>query len=123
MKKKLTLEEKQINMQNRWEVTGQEQFKIAAEGWKLTNGERRVLNVLCSEGCTNVIRNGWPDFGVIVKGKLVGIEVKSEGDYLRDYQINTHKLLRKAGIDVIVVKGDEYLCSIQKQLRYKLSHP
>jgi hypothetical protein len=121
MKKNLTLEEKQLAMQSRWE--DKEPPKTSEEfRWKLTYSERRVLNMLQAQGHTEVIRNGWPDFGVVVNGKLVGIEVKrGPNDKLNADQRNAHKLLRKAGIEVLVVEDDGYLCSILRQLKGKVS--
>ena len=121
MKKILTLEEKQSDMQSRWKSKTEDmtpgEFK-----WKLTCSERRVLNMLQSQGHTEFIRNGWPDFGVVVDGKLVGIEVKrGPNDKLSYDQKNAHKLLRKAGIEVLVIEDDGYLCSILRQLKGKVS--
>lgn len=121
MKKILTLKEKQTAMQNRWEVKGEtrtpEEFR-----WKLTYSERRVLSVLQSQGNNDIIRYGWPDFGVVVDGRLVGVEVKrGPNDRLNDAQKAAHKLLKKAGIEVLVVEDDGYLCSILRQLKGKVS--
>ena len=120
MKKNLTLEEKQADMQSRWEV--KEPIRTPEEfRWKLTYSERRVLNVLQSQGNTDIIRCGWPDFGVVVDGKLVGVEVKrGPNDKLNTAQKSAHKLLKKAGIDVIIVEDDGYLCSILRQLKGKV---
>jgi hypothetical protein len=115
----MTLEEKQQEMQQRWRTKEErlpEEFK-----YKLTSSERRVFSLLLSEGHADIIRNGWPDFGVVVNGKLVGIEVKtSKHDCPSPEQQHAHKLLRKAGIPVLVIHDNGYLCSIIRQLRKTL---
>jgi hypothetical protein len=117
----MDLEAMQEEMRKRWKskyptLQETEQFRSTI---KLNTGERRVFNVLQSEGYFDIIRSGWPDFGVVVDGKLVGIEVKEGSDILRPSQINTHKLLKKAGIDTLVVKADDY-AAVLKQIRFSL---
>lgn len=131
MKKNVSLEERQVEMQKRWEGV-EEPSRIlwryrkvkkivpksdpAVCRWNLNASEQRVLDMLLSEGHPQVIRNGWPDFGVVMGGKLIGIEVKKANDSLRLDQIHAHKLLKTAGIEVFVVKDEGHL-SILKQIR------
>lgn len=119
---KKNLEEKQVAMRDRWENVEQPSFKTPEEfRWRLTYSERRVLGMLQEQGHKEVIRNGWPDFGVIVNGKLVGIEVKrGTNDRLNEDQRNTYKLLKRAGIEVIIVEDNGYLCGILRQLKGKV---
>lgn len=87
----------------------------------LTKCEQKVLNVLKLMGYKDVIRNGWPDFGVLTDKGLIGIEVKRAHDKLRNTQVDTHKLLKKCGIKTIVIRGDDYMPVIQRELSKKIS--
>lgn len=87
----------------------------------LTESEERVLGVIVAERHHEIIRSGWPDFGVIVNGKLVGVEVKRYPYKLQPSQNNAHRLLKKCGIDVVIIRGDRPLTEIYEQVRKKIS--
>ena len=57
-----------------------------------------------------VIRNGWPDFLCVreteFKAAVMAIEVKNSMDKLSENQILIHKILKKAGIAVYVIKPE-----------------
>ena len=69
--------------------------------------EKQVKNFL-ERNEWEVIRNGWPDFLCIkeseFKAAVMAIEVKSSTDKLSENQLLIHKILKKAGIAVYVIK-------------------
>lgn len=121
-------EEKQYFMRLRWKERREKELakerKLAQREtcWRLTKSERKVFSMVQDAGHYDIIRNGWPDFGVVVDGKLVGIEVKSRHDDLRADQTNTHRLLKMVGIDVVVIYTDDPLEVTLNKLRDKISN-
>ena len=116
----MNLEKKQADMRRRLSAPEPEAIRPAMHGPKnnpLTLGENRVFDLLKSEGYVDIIRNGWPDFAIEAKGKLLGIEVKTGADELSDAQKKTHRILKRLGIPVIVVKSEWPLSSILQEIR------
>lgn len=89
----------------------------------LSYPENKVLQVLYSQGITDVLRDGWPDFVVVSKGEPVFINVKNgSSDDPRPNQELMHRLLKGLGLKVAVVDGSVSLGTIEKRLKYVLSH-
>jgi hypothetical protein len=61
-----------------------------------------VTRALRREPDRVILRNGWPDFLVVEKGKTYGVEVKSRSDNLRRDQRATLAALEKAGVPCFV---------------------
>lgn len=88
----------------------------------LTDTEKNVLHALESIGVDDVLRNGWPDFAVVIKGSPVFIEVKNGPEDLpKPNQELIHKLLKSLGLHVVVVDGSPNSAAVGNKLRNILS--
>lgn len=90
-----------------------EDFDLS-DGRNLTDHERTVYNALSELGCI-VLRNGWPDFLAIHResGRIFGVEAKSGQTRVRSDQRMIHRILKKAGVPVIIARDPK---TITRQL-------
>ncbi len=68
--------------------------------------EIRAARWLTEQGF-KVFRVGWPDFLVTKDGLTLGVEIKSNSDWLRQRQIMMHEVLFHSGIPTIVIRESD----------------
>ncbi|MGH7746942.1 MAG: VRR-NUC domain-containing protein [Candidatus Dormibacteria bacterium] len=70
-----------------------------------THIHKRVVKELRKRGC-GVLDKGWPDLLVSRRKKLLLVKVKGPSDRVGQEQKRCHRLLRQAGLHVIVLHVD-----------------
>lgn len=71
----------------------------------MSAAERIALDELEAAGAV-VLRDGWPDYLIELRGRIIGVEVKGRGDVVRPHQAAMHDALRRAGLPVLIAYVD-----------------
>lgn len=69
---------------------------------RVNQNELRVQQQLEAVGW-EVLTSGWPDFLCERAGRVVAVEVKGQGDHLRDHQRDVHERLIRVGLHTLVM--------------------
>lgn len=60
--------------------------------------------------------NGLPDIVLIVKGRYIGIEVKSATGRLSKAQLETHRKIKEAGAEVYIIRSIDALKQLLERI-------
>lgn len=73
---------------------------------------------------TEFLPNGWPDDTLLIRGRIVGVEIKSENDRIQDSQVMMSRSWWIAGCPIVIVrKGPDLIDRLKEVLPPEVLEP